>query len=601
MTILDETSLQLLILKLLYLLFTTPPTYEYFYTNDLRVLVDILIRNLLDLPEEASALRHTYLRVLYPLLVHTQLRHPPHYKRTEIRKLLSVLARGQMIDPQNLEKPFNQWRHFEEVDETTKRLVTRCQKVDWLADQDSEAELRAESPVDSPVDSPTGDKGSEPSSPTSPSKTHKPAVPAPRKLTKRNSSKSSGLSIGPFLTPQLESARHSSISMVEMAAQREKPGVMTPSRNPSLKHGLRAAIMAKKEKEKPPPPKARRSGWLKSKDQQYASTDQPKTEASAQESTGQAEPQAETEGQIATAQADESAASEVKEQPGTPEANITPKKPPPPLPKARRWRAWAGSGSDDLSSRVNSTTLKREPGKFMPGLPSLVTSSVSGKTAEQLSSARTPLVERRRTSAPAVTTAAYAERASRPSSSSRRSVDAAAQVEAPTPTYSPSVLVALSEAQAEAVSAVADTLDRAAAAVAVTEAEEVPAAPSSSSPPLSPKQQHQQPLTQHQRREASIMEPIPEQRKLELVSRPPPPPPYPLVQPADQAEESPLGTPSTTPAPPPASETAVLPRVVLAPPSPAPRRGVPGPRMELERSPFLSDEEDDGDGDEATG
>ena len=69
----DETSLQLLTLKLLYLLFTTPPTYEYFYTNDLHVLVDILVRNLLDLPEDSSALRHTYLRVLYPLLEHTQL------------------------------------------------------------------------------------------------------------------------------------------------------------------------------------------------------------------------------------------------------------------------------------------------------------------------------------------------------------------------------------------------------------------------------------------------------------------------------------------------------------------------------------------------
>src|ERR1700761_7472405 len=42
-------SAQLLILKLLYLLFTTPSTYEYFYTNDLHVLVDVIIRNLLDL------------------------------------------------------------------------------------------------------------------------------------------------------------------------------------------------------------------------------------------------------------------------------------------------------------------------------------------------------------------------------------------------------------------------------------------------------------------------------------------------------------------------------------------------------------------------
>jgi len=49
-----EMSLQLLILKLLYLIFTTPETYEYFYNNDLRVLVDVFIRELCDLPDDAE-------------------------------------------------------------------------------------------------------------------------------------------------------------------------------------------------------------------------------------------------------------------------------------------------------------------------------------------------------------------------------------------------------------------------------------------------------------------------------------------------------------------------------------------------------------------
>jgi hypothetical protein len=48
-------SLQLLILKLLYLIFTTPETYEYFYNNDLRVLVDVFIRELYDLPDDAES------------------------------------------------------------------------------------------------------------------------------------------------------------------------------------------------------------------------------------------------------------------------------------------------------------------------------------------------------------------------------------------------------------------------------------------------------------------------------------------------------------------------------------------------------------------
>ncbi|KAL8739222.1 MAG: hypothetical protein Q9181_000113 [Wetmoreana brouardii] len=125
----SETSLQLLILKLLYLLFTTPSTYEYFYTNDLRVLVDVMIRNLLDLPLSASALRHTYLRVLYPLLAHTQLKNPPHYKKDELLRLLNMMtATGGGMEV-----------HFGAVDETTKRLVGRCIRVPWLQEETQRA------------------------------------------------------------------------------------------------------------------------------------------------------------------------------------------------------------------------------------------------------------------------------------------------------------------------------------------------------------------------------------------------------------------------------------------------------------------------------
>ncbi|KAI1338087.1 hypothetical protein F5Y15DRAFT_387516 [Xylariaceae sp. FL0016] len=115
-----ETALQLLILKLLYLLFTNVRTYEYFYTNDLRVLLDVIIRNLLDLPDDLMSLRHTYLRVLHPLLAHTQLNQPPHYKREEIQKVLRILAGSGNI-------------HFAPADETTLRLVDRVSKVKWLS------------------------------------------------------------------------------------------------------------------------------------------------------------------------------------------------------------------------------------------------------------------------------------------------------------------------------------------------------------------------------------------------------------------------------------------------------------------------------------
>ncbi|KAI1002712.1 hypothetical protein K3495_g5493 [Podosphaera aphanis] len=119
-----ETALQLLILKLFYLLFTTPATFEYFYTNDLRVLLDVIVRNLLDLPRELNSLRQTYLRVLYPLLAHTQLNQPPYYKRREIVNVLSILGTSENA-------------HWEPADETTLRLVDRVAKVPWLCHDDA--------------------------------------------------------------------------------------------------------------------------------------------------------------------------------------------------------------------------------------------------------------------------------------------------------------------------------------------------------------------------------------------------------------------------------------------------------------------------------
>lgn len=171
--LIGETSLQLLILKLLYLLFTTPSTYEYFYTNDLRVLVDVIIRNLLDLPLSANPLRHTYLRVLYPLLEHTQLQYPPHYKRDEILRLLTVMiSSGSAMN------------HFGAVDETTQRLVGRCIQVSWLKE-----EIDKKS-----IDTGAADAGAE-----------------------------------KLLGIQHPDAMASALSVVEVAAHNEKPGVQTPN------------------------------------------------------------------------------------------------------------------------------------------------------------------------------------------------------------------------------------------------------------------------------------------------------------------------------------------------------------------------------------
>ncbi|MBW0509784.1 hypothetical protein O181_049499 [Austropuccinia psidii MF-1] len=120
----EGRCVSLLILKILYLLFITPGTHEYFYTNDLCVLVDVFIRALSDLPEESQDLRHTYLRVLHPLLTKTQLRNYS-YKRQDIRQvLLSHL----------------QFAHLHDINSTTRRLVSRNLQADWCQELEKQLE-----------------------------------------------------------------------------------------------------------------------------------------------------------------------------------------------------------------------------------------------------------------------------------------------------------------------------------------------------------------------------------------------------------------------------------------------------------------------------
>ncbi|KAG6860797.1 hypothetical protein C0995_007507 [Termitomyces sp. Mi166 len=111
----EDLCMQLLILKLLYVLFTTKGMSEYFYTNDLCVLVDVFLRELVDLDEDSESLRHTYLRVLHPLLVKTQLRDMPYKRPQIVYALESLVANSKVRD----------------VNPTTKRLVERCLSGDW--------------------------------------------------------------------------------------------------------------------------------------------------------------------------------------------------------------------------------------------------------------------------------------------------------------------------------------------------------------------------------------------------------------------------------------------------------------------------------------
>lgn len=183
----SETSLQLLILKVLYLLFGNPSTAEYFYTNDLHVLIDVILRNLIDLPHDstaANALRHTYLRVLNPILTNSQISKPPHYKRDDILRLLNLLVTSG--------------NHFAPVDETTQRLVVRCTSVPWL--QSAAVKDHAASGGKDSTTSPIAQ-----------------VAHGQKELARR----ALGMSV--------QDGSESSTSVLEIASHTEKPGVQTPS------------------------------------------------------------------------------------------------------------------------------------------------------------------------------------------------------------------------------------------------------------------------------------------------------------------------------------------------------------------------------------
>lgn len=113
-----DDCLQLMVLKFLYLMFTTPETYDCLYLNDLKVILDIFVRELYNLSSDEERLRHTYLRVLHPLLQNTELRRDS-YKKAEIISLLEDMSE-------------NACKSVVEISETTQRLAYRCLLVGWL-------------------------------------------------------------------------------------------------------------------------------------------------------------------------------------------------------------------------------------------------------------------------------------------------------------------------------------------------------------------------------------------------------------------------------------------------------------------------------------
>ena len=105
----------LLVLKLLGAIFCLPETASYFYVNDLKVLVDIFLRELSDLPDAFDLLRQAYLCVFHALLTQTQLCTEP-YKRTHITRLLTNMVYASRLH---------------DTSERTLALAEHCLNAEW--------------------------------------------------------------------------------------------------------------------------------------------------------------------------------------------------------------------------------------------------------------------------------------------------------------------------------------------------------------------------------------------------------------------------------------------------------------------------------------
>ncbi|CAX39605.1 conserved hypothetical protein [Candida dubliniensis CD36] len=120
----ESHIIKILILKFLYLVFTSSSTCKLIYLNDLKILIDILLRELNDLDyNDNIVLTMTYLRVLYPILMFSELCeiNGHGYKSQEILETLRNIIINSEIKSVELEEELS-----------ISKLAVKCMNVKWL-------------------------------------------------------------------------------------------------------------------------------------------------------------------------------------------------------------------------------------------------------------------------------------------------------------------------------------------------------------------------------------------------------------------------------------------------------------------------------------
>ncbi|CCD22366.1 Ldb17p NDAI_0A02080 [Naumovozyma dairenensis CBS 421] len=128
----EDHTIQIMICKILYLILNRVEdgtAMNFFYLNDLNVLVDVLIRQLEDISENEEILRSTFLRVLLPLLKNTEL-SKTHYRKDDIVNLLRYLS--------NIDNICSNDQVLHEHRNTVKLAFKCLTQVNWLTFASSE-------------------------------------------------------------------------------------------------------------------------------------------------------------------------------------------------------------------------------------------------------------------------------------------------------------------------------------------------------------------------------------------------------------------------------------------------------------------------------
>lgn len=131
----ESVIIKILMLKFLYLVFTTSYTSKLPYLNDVKILLDVILRELNDLdysmdePTENRMLAMTYLKVLYPLLLFSQLKdlQEPYKVADVVDTLRNVVVNCDEGSTDDLTKNGG----HKEIDAIIKSAM-KCLNVRWI-------------------------------------------------------------------------------------------------------------------------------------------------------------------------------------------------------------------------------------------------------------------------------------------------------------------------------------------------------------------------------------------------------------------------------------------------------------------------------------